>query len=77
MHEVQFMSRKAQFTKSLVSIHAVRQFIEFALQTHSNIWLNLCQQILFMSVFTNFYIYFSIDAYLFLRYHINQKEGVT
>ena len=37
MHEVQFMSRKAQFMKSQISIHAVRQFIEFALQTHYSI----------------------------------------
>ena len=41
MHrEVQFMSRKAQFTKSQISIHAVRQFIEKEINfTDSKIYL--------------------------------------
>ena len=33
----------AQFMKSLISIRAVRQFIEFALQTHYNIVLFILQ----------------------------------
>ncbi|MBO5364854.1 MAG: hypothetical protein J6A56_05265, partial [Clostridia bacterium] len=38
------MSRKAQFMKSLISIYAARQFIEFALQTYSTISKNVCLQ---------------------------------
>ncbi len=56
------MSRKAQFMKSLISIHADRQFIEFALQTHYMSFNESCQGMqksikkMFKICFCNFFI---------------------